>query len=653
MSLFISLFRKRWLCRHVANSLSVDEQISVPKKAASKICMVHRFLLSGGALLLALSLLVGLRMTALAGNAPNPILPISTKIIAAAETASRMTGSDLEMDNNPVGSDETELAGVVVFASADPQGHGIWIIRAQSGYSYSVLADGDTEFGPQLPETNQSVKVKGRWRLSLFGPYLQAYRIDLKDKDDEDDDEENHQELQGILLSVPANGIGVWVIQTGLTVTIEIVADGITLLDDGIPSVGHWLEVHGEWNVDNRFVATRIRKDSHKISEVIVRLARDVVSSTIASRYELVPQDTLLLSGNIHLFSTEEDEEKNVVAQLTSDPDVLWAELNYVGGIPEGHGYKTWRWGGTTSDGYINQGAFEQVNLAPALHTFQGEGTVIAILDTGVNQSHSAFSGRLLPGYDMVDDDATPEDEGDGLGWGHGTHITGIVARVSPQSKLLPVRVLNSNGRGNTFALAYAIEWSVEQGADVVNLSLGADADSRVLKDVIDKALEQGVIIVAAAGNMNSSEPLFPASVPGVLSVTAVDGGNAKADFASYGTDWVHLAAPGVGITSTIVGPHGSGYASWSGTSMATGFVSGAAALARQRMPAASVAEIQQLLTAHTRDLDNYNPTYVGQLGGLLDVAAALDMDNDEEIPIPQDPTAVQEMQLFLPLVQR
>jgi len=257
-----------------------------------------------------------------------------------------------------------------------------------------------------------------------------------------------------------------------------------------------------------------------------------------------------------------------------------------------------------------------------------------------------------LPGYDMVDDDADPEDEGDGMGWGHGTHIAGIVAHMSPQSKLLPVRVLNSNGRGNTFALAYAIQWAVEHGANVINLSLGADANSRVLHEVIDDAIKQGVIVVAAAGNNDTSTPQFPASWPGVIGVTAVDAENAKAEFAAYGADWVDLAAPGVGITSTIVGPLGSGYASWSGTSMSTGFVSGAAALARQRWPAAPVTEIQQLLTAHTRNVDAINPTYIGQLGGLLDVAAALAVAQPVPTPTPSVP-AGGDNQLFLPFVRR
>lgn len=661
MALFIYLFCGRPLCERTTNHGFVDEHQPISGVFGQRMLnqnrfILHRLLISGGALLLAICLLAGLRMSVLAGNSLQGVLPLMARSAVEAENSLLMGIVDHGDDDNPAGSHDVEFTGTIVSVSDDPQGHGTWIIRAASGYRYRVIADATTEFRPYPPQVDQKVKVKGVWRFEPFNIYIQAHRIKVED---DGDDHNDHQELQGILLSAPETGIGIWVIQTGFTRTISIIADQATRLDDGVPAVGNWLEIRGSWNADDTFIATRIREDSHKISEVIVRLARGVISTTVASRYELEPLDTLLLSGNIHLFSTDEDEEKNIVSRLTSDPDVLWAELNYVGGIPEGHGYKTWRWGGTTPDGYVNQGAFDQVNLAPALATFQGQGTVIAILDTGVNRAHSAFAGRLLAGYDMVDDDAEPEDEGDGVGWGHGTHITGIIARVSPQSKLLPVRVLNSNGRGNTFALAYAIEWSVEQGADVINLSLGADANSHVLNDVIDEALAKGVIIVAAAGNINSDEPLFPASYPGVLSVTAVDGENEKADFASYGADWVDLAAPGVGITSTIVGPLGSGYASWSGTSMATGFVSGAAALARQRMPNASVTELVQSFTTNTRDLDSYNPAYTGQLGGLLDVAAVLSIDDPGPTPTPtptatpQNPTTAQEMQLYLPLVQR
>jgi len=514
------------------------------------------------------------------------------------------------------GDERGELRGVIVAHPDHPAGLGDWQVRGQSGRIYRVTADAHTRFEPTQPTVGNAVKVKGEW---VTNDWLHAEEMDHEDGGHEAD-----HEIGGILLTAPAGGVGEWQIQTARQLTITVVVDNLTRLDDGVPDPGSWLEVRGQWVTENRFQATRVRIDDHELSEIIVRLRTGVSSATVASRYELVPRKTLLASGNIYLFTTREDEEEELPAQMKQDPDVVWAELNYVGGIPQGHGYKTWRWGGEDASGYVNQSAFTQINLAGALAQEQGTGMIIAVLDTGIDLAHPAFAGRLLSGYDMVADDSEPQDEGDGLGWGHGTHVSGIIAQVSPQSQLLPVRVLDTNGRGNIFSLAYAIEWAAQQGADVINLSLGAENDSQVLRDTIANVIGQGVIVVAAAGNLNSAVPQYPANYPDVLSVTAVDAAGIKADFASYGAGWIDLAAPGVGITSTMISSLGSGYASWSGTSMAAGFVSGAAALVRHRLPTASVAQIETHFTTHAGNLNSLNPAYINQLGGFLDVNGAV-----------------------------
>ncbi|MCB0109465.1 MAG: S8 family serine peptidase, partial [Caldilineaceae bacterium] len=376
-----------------------------------------------GALLLAVSLLLGLRLTVAAGDISPLDLSRHALITQKPEGSFQPAIQHGDDDENPAGSDEIELEGSILSAPDHTQGYGEWTIRALSGRIYRVIADSETEFRPQLPAIGQSVKVKGRLRSRDQGDEIVATRIEIED---EREDESKPDELQGILVSAPSDGIGTWIVQTGFTQTISIVVDSTTRLDDGVPPAGRWLEVRGRWQTDNTFLAARIRVEDHRINEVVVRLTQNVVSTTVASRYGLLPKETLIRSGNIHLFVTQEDEEHNIVTKLTADPDVLWAELNYVGGIPEGHGYKTWRWGGTTADGYVNQGAFDQVNLAPALTAYRGKDVIVAVLDTGINQAHKAFVGRLLPGYDMVDDDADPEDEGDGVGWGHGTHVAGI-----------------------------------------------------------------------------------------------------------------------------------------------------------------------------------------------------------------------------------
>ncbi|MEZ4867665.1 MAG: S8 family serine peptidase [Caldilineaceae bacterium] len=532
------------------------------------------------------------------------------------------------------GSPEVEIRGQVLTAPDNENGIGLWTLKTQSGNEQTVRATRSTDFKDRVPRVGNSIKVKGMLQSDNT---IQASEVEIESSGGRGESED----FTGIVVSAPitTNGIGTWTIRVSSHKTRTVIADANTRLDDGVPSTGAWVEVRGVFQSDGTVLATRIRTDGHETSQVVVRLTEGVLSSTVASQFGLVPLGTLLSSANIHLFRTRDDEESHIVYQLQKATNlVVWAELNYVGGIPEGHGYKTWRWGGEDASGYVNQDAFAQVNLAVAAGKYKGDGITIAILDTGVDLAHPALVSHLVPGYDMVDDDAVPQDESDalggGLGWGHGTHLAGIIAQMAPHSHLLPIRVLDSNGRGNTFTLAYAIDWAVDHGANVINLSLGAEANSNVLHAAIQRALDHGVLVTAAAGNLGTNAPQYPASYDGVIGVTAVDEHNVKADFASYGAGWVDLAAPGVGITSTMIGPQGSGYASWSGTSMSTAFVSGAVALARQQMPTESVNLIARQFTGNVHNIDGANPGYSGQLGGLLDVGAAL-VDTPGGTPTP------------------
>jgi serine protease len=146
--------------------------------------------------------------------------------------------------------------------------------------------------------------------------------------------------------------------------------------------------------------------------------------------------------------------------------------------------------------------------------------------------------------------------------------------------------------------------------------------------------------VVAAAGNDDTDLVQYPAGYEGVISVTAIDGGYLKAPFANYGRGWVDIAAPGVGIMSTMINDEGAGYASWSGTSMSTAFVSGAAALVigKTLEPSIATSDIDSHLWNSGKEIDTFNPTYAGQLGRLLNVNGAL------QVP---------EMQYFMPFAQR
>ncbi len=195
----------------------------------------------------------------------------------------------------------------------------------------------------------------------------------------------------------------------------------------------------------------------------------------------------------------------------------------------------------------------------------------------------SSLSDRLAPGgRDLVDGDDVPQDTGDGVdedgdglideAAGHGTYVTGAVLAVAPDARVLPVRVLTSDGRGFAFSVAEGIRHAVAANADVINLSLGTPVDSQLLREVVDDVGEE-VTIVAAAGNEGSTQRQYPGASRGVLSVASIDASDARSSFSNHG--WVDVAAPGEGVVSTYPG----GFATWDGTSAATPLVAGQAAL--------------------------------------------------------------------------
>jgi subtilisin family serine protease len=463
------------------------------------------------------------------------------------------------------------------------------------------------------------------------------------DRDDDnhsgdDEDRDNKNKVTGFITVTPGAGefVGDWLlIASGKLVTV-VVTEKTEVKDfEGVPpEVGDWVEAKGKPREDGALVARRLRPNKFEAGEVVARLTSSEVLTDVVQTYQVTPLDSLLASANIYRFAIGEDrDEEGFVNAIKADTArFMWAEVNYVSEIPsdpEGDPYRTWKWGSNDPRGYINQGALQQIRFMSVENRFTGAGVTVAVIDTGIDGGHPVFRDRLLPGRDLVSDDDVPQDGpeagGDGgAAVGHGTHVSGIIARLAPGSRILPIRVLNVDGRGNVFILAYAIDWAVEHGADVINLSLGADADSEVLSDAVARAQAQGVVIVAAAGNDNAEAKQYPAAFPGVLSITAVDDRNRKAPFANYGKDWVDLAAPGVGITSTIPVSGSLLYATWSGTSMATPFAAGAAALVIEYAPDNTPAEVAKILVDSGTDLDPYNPQYKGKLGRLLDLGAAL-----------------------------
>jgi thermitase len=216
-------------------------------------------------------------------------------------------------------------------------------------------------------------------------------------------------------------------------------------------------------------------------------------------------------------------------------------------------------------------------------------GIVVAILDTGIDQSHEDLKDKLLADNLNFSGSKTVDDR-----YGHGTHVAGIAAAVTnnglgvagtcPACRLLNVKVLNDNGFGSWDAIANGIVAAADAGAKVINMSLGGYYYSNTVEAAVNYAWDKGAVLVAAAGNDNTDSPLYPAAYEKVIAVGATDNKDQKASFSNYG-DWVDIGAPGVSILSTAPDHRnrlwiwGVKYAYGSGTSMATPFVSGVAGL--------------------------------------------------------------------------
>ena len=231
-----------------------------------------------------------------------------------------------------------------------------------------------------------------------------------------------------------------------------------------------------------------------------------------------------------------------------------------------------------------------------------GLGTVVAVVDTGVDLNHREFTGRIVQGYDFVDSDLFADD-----GNGHGTHVAGTIAGaydefgvtgVAFNSEIMPIRVLGNDGTGYTSDIISGIRFAADNNADVINLSLGGGGYSQSMADAIEYATNRGSVVVMAAGNSGGMSPEYPAAhaINHGLAVGAVDQYENMASFSNLAGPSVidYVTAPGVDVYSSIPGDN---YALYSGTSMATPHVAGAAALLRGYDPNLQAESIEDLLT--------------------------------------------------------
>jgi subtilisin family serine protease len=344
------------------------------------------------------------------------------------------------------------------------------------------------------------------------------------------------------------------------------------------------------------------------------------------------------------------------VAQRLSDSEaVRFVEPNYIvksSRLPNDLSFN--RLWGLQNTGQLAGTVGADVKATLAWDVITGGDVTVAVIDTGIDYRHIDLDENIwtnpkdvldgvdndgngwvddFRGIDLSSGDSDPLDDSS-----HGTHVAGIIgaegnnavgiAGISWKAKLMPLKFLDKNGEGNTADAAAAIDYAVASGAKVINASWGGPAFSQTLYQAVKQAGDRGVLFVAASGNSTANadvSPDYPAAfdLPNVISVAGSDPQDELLYFSNYGKKSVDLAAPGEEIYSTVRLQGGvSGYGTFSGTSMAAPFVSGAAALYYSRYPASSVATVRDALLSSADVLPSLNGKTA--TSGRLNVSRAL-----------------------------
>jgi thermitase len=242
----------------------------------------------------------------------------------------------------------------------------------------------------------------------------------------------------------------------------------------------------------------------------------------------------------------------------------------------------------------------------------------VAVIDTGIDTGHPAFSGDLAQGHDFLDNDDDPSEEGRGRIFGHGTMVAGVIALLAPEVTIMPLRAFDSDGTGKASKVGQAIRYAARNGADVITMSFGTTKKTAPIEKAIAFASRRGVTLIASAGNNDTSFPVqYPASDRNVLAIAATDNADIKAEFSNYG-DHIAVCAPGVSIYSAYPGNR---FAWGDGTSYAAAFVSGEAAL----VLSSRGGNVDQIIKTTAVNIDDLNPNFRRLLGfGRIDVLAAV-----------------------------
>lgn len=343
---------------------------------------------------------------------------------------------------------------------------------------------------------------------------------------------------------------------------------------------------------------------SYAPEEIIVQF-RPLVSSAVVERITQNKGARIkerLLLPRTFVLKVPAGQEENLARIFSQNLLVSYAELNYQAQALE-----------IPDDPYFgNQWGMSKVQGPEAWDISHGSVSAnIAILDTGIDKDHEDLAAKVVARKNFTtavsDDDL----------YGHGTHVAGIaaaqtnnikgVAGLGYEASLMSVKVLDDNGSGYYSWIVNGINWAADNGAKVINLSLGGSSGSTTLKNAIDYAWSKGVVLACAVGNSGNSSPTYPAYYTNCLATAATDSHDQKASWSSYGR-WVDVAAPGVNIYSTFPNhPYkinkSLNYDYGSGTSMSTPHVAGLAGLLFGYNPGLTNNQVRSAIETYADDI--------------------------------------------------
>lgn len=344
-------------------------------------------------------------------------------------------------------------------------------------------------------------------------------------------------------------------------------------------------------------------KEKHVPGELIVKLKPQAAISAASAK---AAEDRMIKQHKAHVLDridklgvrkiyVPQGKEQEIMAALSKDPGVEYVEQNaYVfgGSIPNDPEFKRqWALHNTGQTGGEEDA---DIDAPEAWDVSKGSSdVVVAVLDTGIDPNHPDIPSSKIIKKENFSTELNTDDNN-----GHGTHIAGIIAAetnngkgvagICQKCKLLIGKVLDKDEAGDAATIAKAIEWAVDNGANVINLSLATKVDVQALRDAIDAAINKNVVVVAIAGNCGDgnfsqnhcdekNQILYPGAYDEVISVAATDANDKKASFSNSG-ERIDVAAPGASIFSTWLTSKG-GYNLAQGTSMAAPMVAGIAGL--------------------------------------------------------------------------